>query len=633
MSLPGLDVDAPRDDLEAIRSWAAQFRGRSAALDERAEAARGGIRALSDVVSLAADGLRPRIAALADRFERTAVASEEVAGIVDDYATALDSLLHRSSSALSHAHFAYDQIWIRRGVALNAVSELVTGWALAWDDVLPSWLYLDDPVHLSRWADAIDEYRSARSAVLALQSEREELDHRTAQRLRSVALFSEVAPSGAGWSQRLAAAALWAGDLGGVTAQSLAALGDPDLIRQVWNALPVEQRDGLVAASALVIGNLDGIPLRDRVAANRINIAAEIERREGIVADLEAARDRDLAKKGGYPVLSESAINAAYDARVAEQRSVIASYRELLTAPTRWYDERGTMRTSTGARVVVFDPSIDAIATYHGAIDEATGDIPAWVRHVAISVPGTTARMTDFDDDRAAAMHADAGPKSAIFQWAGGTFPADLVEATDSSYANTLAPRLRDFAAGVSVPGDGTLTVMGHSYGGATVGLAEKAGLVADRVLYVSAAGMGHGVSGLADFAETSDVPHYSMMVRNDLIVGLVQGAGPGDLHGQSPLTADGVVRLETGRLIDSDAGSVDLEDYNQPGNGTPSQIDSHSTLFTPGSTAYDNMIAVITGGEAELYAPDEIIMAGQGTVFVDGIDRADYTPTYSRIE
>lgn len=630
MSLPGVEVDPGRGDPAGVRSVAAQFASRSSALTDRGASARSALAALGPLESEAVDALRPRIAALVDRFDRAAEAAASVSGILGDYADALDDIRARAATALANAHTAYEHVWVRRSEALNAASELVTGWALGWDDVLPAWLYVDDPGYLHRWSAAIEGFRDARSVLLAVQHDRDELDRATAARLRGVDLFAQLASSaGAGVAGRLAAASLWAGDLAGVTAEGLAALGDPDLVRRVWNAMTPEQRAALIAAAPLLIGNLDGIPIRDRVAANRLSIANEIHDREAAIAAIEEQKADALEKA----YRGHDGIAAVYDGRIAEEQAVIDYYRSLLTQRVEWIDEDRATRIDVGARVVVFDPRSDAIATYHGPLDPQTGDIPSWVRHVTVSVPGTEARMTGFSDERGLDLYHAAGRESAVFQWAGGRFPQHLVEATDSSYANALAPKLRDFAAGIAVPDGGTLTVLGHSYGGATVGLAEKAGLSADRVLYVAAAGMGHGVGGLEDFPNTGDVPHYALMSRNDAIVGLVQGNDAGDLHGRSPLTADGVVRLETGFVTAGDASSGGLEDYNVPGNGTPAFIDSHSTVFHVGSGSFANIVAVITGGTAEVFAPDQVIVAGRSVVVVDGIDRNGYVPHYETIE
>lgn len=632
MTLPGLAADPGEGSVEGVRDLAAFFRARAGAERDRSTEAHSALRALTPVTAVSVDALRPRITVVAGRFTDVADAADEAAGVLDEYADGLADLQRRAASALEEAESDYAAIQTRRAVALNAASEFVVGWALDWDDVLPSWLYLDDQVHLDRWRGAIDDYRASRGAYNALREERDELDRDTAARLSAIPLIAEISHGGVvSAGGFVAATALWAGDTDAVTAEQIAALADPALVRQVWDSLDQAQQDALIAGSHEIIGNLDGIPIGDRVEANRLNIQDEIAAREAEIERLEALRDAAVDRS----YYSQGAVEKEYDDLIAEQQRLIDSYQDLLTQKIQVVDETGAVRTETGARVVVFDPSQQAIATYHGPLDPVTGDIPSWVTSVAISVPGTGSNMTDFGDDRAADLQAAAGPSTAVFQWAGGAFPQSIPEAMSTSYSHDLAPRLRDFAAGVVVPGGATLTVLGHSYGGAAVGLAEAAGLRADRVLYVAAAGMGDGVSGVEDFPDTSEVPHYAMMSRNDLVVGLIQGR-EGDLHalhGQSALTADGVTRLETGVIDASRADSDDIEDYNVPGNGTPSGIDSHSSLYTPGSTAFENMVAVITGGQAEVYAENEMIIAGGQPIVIDGIDRDDYAPVYTEVD
>lgn len=631
MTLPGLAADPGEGDADGIRDLAELFRGRADAQRERSASSQSALGALSPVSAVSVDALRPRITVLAARFTEVAGAADEAAGVLEDYADAVADLKRRAASVLADAESDYAAITTRRSAALNAASEFVVGWALDWDEVLPSWAYLDDPSLLDSWQGAIEDYQSSRAAYNALRDERDQLDHDTAARLSGIPLVAAITRNGLVAAPGFAAAtALWAGDTDDVTAAQIAALGDPALVRQVWDSLDRARRDALISNAPDIIGNLDGIPIADRVAANRLNIEAEIAAREAEIDRLEALRDAALENTHH----SHDAIAQAYDDLIAEQQRLIHSYEGLLTQEVRVTDESGISHVEIGARVVVFDPSLDAIATYHGPIDPVTGDIPTWVESVAISVPGTGSNMTDFGDGRAADLQHAAGRRTAVFQWAGGAFPGSIPDAMSTSYSHELAPRLRDFAAGIAMPTSASLTVVGHSYGGATVGLAEAAGLRADRVLYVAAAGMGDGVSGVADFPHTSEVPHYAMMSRNDLVVGLIQGR-EGDahaLHGQSTLTADGVTRLETGWIDASNPDSDDIEDYNVPGNGAPSAIDSHSSLYTPGSTSFENMVAVITGGGAELYAENEIIIAGGRPITIDGIDRDDYEPTYVEV-
>ncbi|GAA4058423.1 hypothetical protein GCM10023065_04590 [Microbacterium laevaniformans] len=316
-----------------------------------------------------------------------------------------------------------------------------------------------------------------------------------------------------------AATSVWAGDLSALTAASIASLGDPKTIREVWNALRPAQREKLTSADPLVIGNLDGIPLRDRVTANRISIQNEIARRRSEVDDLQKQ----------------------------------------------------------------IDPTSSAIGSYYGPIDPQTGDIPAWVKHTAVSVPGTGANMADFSESRAQDLYLASGYDSAVFQWAGGAFPQTIPEATQASYSEKLAPRLASFVDSVNVS------------------------------------------SG----PNTAHVPHYSMMARHDAVVGLIQGNN-GDwnaIHGQSPLNAPSVTRLETGFVDASDHGKGDME--------STGVIDSHSKVFTRGSTSFDNMVAVITGSQAELCAPDDLVntYSGAGPVFIDGVDSPDYSPHYIEVK
>ena len=648
MTLPGIIDDPAKGDAGSARGYATAFSTRAGSTRERKGDADAALAGITSMTASAADALGARVLLLAQRLGETAGGLDGISAAVSAYATDLEGLKSEAARRLRAAQHAYDQIFVRRAEALSEASEFVTGWALGWDAVLPSWMYVDDPGYLRRWQGAIDDYCTARASYNALADERAAIDRRAVNAIAAVPLIATVTRGGKVGGAGFAAASLaWAGDVNAITAESLAGLGDPDIIRETWNAMDPAARDALIAASALIVGNLNGIPIRDRVTANHKNIRDEIARREAEIARLQARLDA-MDTRNRWSAASRKSLSD----QIAELRGPIESWRKLLKDNYIWWDEAKVQHVEeeAGARVVVFDPTADAIATYQGPIDPVTGDIPAWVGNVAVSVPGTTTTMTSFADGTGANIYGAAvraaGPGVAVFQWAGGTFPQlELPGPTDSSFAQDLAPKLKDFVAGIARPTTSTLTVVAHSYGAAVLGLAEKAGLEADRIFYVSPAGMGAGVSGLSDFPNTSDVPHYSMMARGDLVVGLIQGSGPDQMHGQSPLTADGVTRLETG-WIQSDQGErvIDLEDYNIRGNGTPRGIDSHSSVYNPRSIAFDNIIGVITGGEVMLYAPDDvynprpIIVPGAGPIIqapvqTDGIDRPDFVPEYAKIE
>jgi hypothetical protein len=276
--------------------------------------------------------------------------------------------------------------------------------------------------------------------------------------------------------------------------------------------------------------------------------------------------------------------------------------------------------------IVAFYPATATIATYYGPYDE-NGDIPSWVRNVAVHSPGTTTRMDDFQrTDQTVynlyfaanrdTIHGESGA-TAMIGWAGGTYPANIPEAISSSYAEALGPKMHAFVNGVRTPESSTLTVTGHSYGGTVVASAERDGLEADRILYVSAAGLGQGVDSVSEFPSTRNTPHYTMMARNDMVVGLIQ---KNFVHGASALYDGQVVRLETG-----------FQDATNPDGGTiegTGPKDAHSAVHLEDSTAFNNIVGVITGTQVELFAEDATTGNRYGGVtWVDGIEHPDYEP------
>jgi hypothetical protein len=226
------------------------------------------------------------------------------------------------------------------------------------------------------------------------------------------------------------------------------------------------------------------------------------------------------------------------------------------------------------------------------------GDIPAWVEHLAVSVPGTEANTTSVSDVRAERLAAATRyDKTVVFQWAGGAFPQDIPEAMNASQAHAFAPRLASFTNGMDVPVKADVTLIGHSYGGAAVGLAEAAGMKADKIVYAAAAGLGQGNDTLADFPNTHDKPHYAVMARNDAVVGLIQPEFAEFMHGQSTVRMDGVIRLETGLINENNPDQGWVEEAGP--------IEAHSVIFDPESTALKGMVQVIVDGEARTWIPE----------------------------
>ncbi len=259
-------------------------------------------------------------------------------------------------------------------------------------------------------------------------------------------------------------------------------------------------------------------------------------------------------------------------------------------------------------QILKFDPS------GNGRIAELVGHIEPGTRNVGLFVPGVNTQMSNFDAYAGlgrSLVAADPTGRTAMVVWADGVFPQNpVVQGPDASYAQTMAPDLKNFTDDLRgeiashAGSDVTLTAIGHSYGGATVGLAETQGLDVDRVLHVESAGMGHGVWSPADLpASQAGVQRYSMTAPLDPIE-VAQGNAwglewTGIGHGADPDTFPGVTELETGRSASGDQLWG---------------LSSHSDVLKPGSESWTNIYRVLTAGPATLdgtFQPDGILEHG----------------------
>ncbi|HET6710390.1 alpha/beta hydrolase [Amycolatopsis sp.] len=242
-------------------------------------------------------------------------------------------------------------------------------------------------------------------------------------------------------------------------------------------------------------------------------------------------------------------------------------------------------------QILRFDPA------GNGRIAELVGHIEPGTRNVGLFVPGVNTQMSNFDAYAGlgrSLVAADPAGRTAVVVWADGVFPqGPVAQGPDAGYAQAMAPDLKHFAddlrseiAGHAGSGV-TLTAIGHSYGGATVGLAEAHGLDVDRVLHVESAGMGHGVWSPADLpASQAGVQRFSMTAPLDPIV-LAQGNAwglewTGIGHGADPDVFPGVTELGTGSTAD---GSLLWG------------VSSHNDVLKPGSDSWTNIYRVLTSG------------------------------------
>ena len=366
------------------------------------------------------------------------------------------------------------------------------------------------------------------------------------------------------------------------------------------------------------IGNLDGMPYDIRVEANRMNITDAVSDARGEERELQARLDAltaEIDTEVEYRGMGQALVDTRAALAACQER--LAMYENLLTETTTGYNAAGNRVPLEGHQVVVFDPA-------NGRFAEIVGSIGPRTDNIAVLVPGTGANVLNMDGqyDRAldfvTSRYVNPPGSLAVITYLGGDLPQQVIfEAFETHYALDQADGLARFTAGIDNPTDASVTVAGHSYGGSVVGAAEAAGMHVDRILHIESAGAGPGVAAIDDYAYL-DTDRYSMTAPGDPIT-LAQGTSVGPLgHGSDPDALDNVVRLETGLVDHLDRSS----DLLQGGA-------AHSGVFTPGSTAWRNILNVMTGGEVMLYTEPGWVQSSPDRLLVDDFRYPMEDPTF----
>jgi pimeloyl-ACP methyl ester carboxylesterase len=252
-----------------------------------------------------------------------------------------------------------------------------------------------------------------------------------------------------------------------------------------------------------------------------------------------------------------------------------------------WSDYEATARAMVaagygelagGRHFLAFDPAGDGRAV------EVVGDLYA-AQRVVVLVPGNDTTLRDFDRGlggvarRAPAVQARAvyqavqakapGSRVAVVAWLGYDPPEGLgIAALREDRASAGAVELQRFLS--SLPGQATVTVIGHSYGSTVVGLAARD--FGPRVTDIVALGSpGMGVSDVAQMRTRARM--WAATAEDDWIrrVPHVRFAGLG--HGADP-TAGGF----GARIL--------------PTGGVP----NHDSYLVPGSETLEALVSIALG-------------------------------------
>ena len=420
----------------------------------------------------------------------------------------------------------------------------------------------------------------------------------------------------------------------------LPAAAAAELQARLLQALDPARRRVFALLHPRLFGALAGAPASDRFAASRVLVAADLARltRERFAAPPGSARnalDRRIAVR--QELVAGEVVLAHPDGTTSRRPHQLLSFDP--TGDGRIVEVLGDL--SRAQHLAVFVPGTGSdLARYPGSLQRMTPFAAAepdlavvlWQNADHPDQPFDEPPFHDlpFDRGRSGDQRPVGSPSGDPLLPVLG-LPALPVTLAEYSRTHVLAAAFRDSAvrAGPVLAADvaglrvaepraaADLTVLGHSYGGSIVGAAETHGMLANRVVHVASAGA--FVDDVREYASPTGPQRFSMTAYDDPIQ-LSQGydateaadrlrdmlpapldpvvplaaraallaVGGGDEvgHGLDPDELPGVVRLDTG--VHSD-GSL---------------VRGHSAMFKPGSTAWRNLLAVMTHGEVAVLQP-----------------------------
>lgn len=301
-------------------------------------------------------------------------------------------------------------------------------------------------------------------------------------------------------------------------------------IKEYFRGLTPAEQAALAFADPETIGDLDGVPVNVRYAANRVTIQAAFHKESSYLESLPTTHPH-------YERVED---------RVAELRGFLQPRVARVFDP----DTGRPVHVQIPRQFLIFDPDFGSVADERsapykdGRVAEVVGDLES-AGNVAFRIPGITNRLDNFTAfSRGGYNIVDRDgvedPQTAVVNWLGYDTP-EIGDSVDEEKANVGGRHLARFrnAIGVNLRPDAELSVLAHSYGTLATSKALQDGLFdVDHVVFMGSPGLGGNIGSAADF-ELPDTAFYAMRAPEDL-VSYTQG------HGGDPADFADITRLGT---------------------------------------------------------------------------------------
>ena len=347
---------------------------------------------------------------------------------------------------------------------------------------------------------------------------------------------------------------LRAGEVAGILDGSIGFPSDTMGVHQAWLLLSPDQRTELLRARPLWFGNLNGIPAADRNTANQATLTAQrllLEKACQEVGIATPNRPEDLDR---IPPNTLSLMQTlGFSVQGARQALLLKAQLDQDGVPTQLLAYEPGAYGGKGRAAIVY-----------GNLDLAD--------NIAFCVPGFLSSLDNVNNVASDALHlyhaaiaADQGRHIAVVAWQGYDAPggADvLTQGAAEAGARLLAADVN--AVRVTHAGAvGTLTVVGHSYGSTTTGLAlQRDHMQVDQVALIGSPGVGGDAQTVAGLH----------LLPSQVFV----GAASHDIVTEAPPVLGANPALDTFGAIRFEAESID----RGTGNIKDSIIGDHSRYY-----------------------------------------------------
>ncbi|MFD9706409.1 alpha/beta hydrolase [Lentzea sp. NPDC059081] len=301
--------------------------------------------------------------------------------------------------------------------------------------------------------------------------------------------FEESARADSGWSRATTGA-------GGALPPVPPPGTDPKAVAEWWNKLSQADKDALLKTKFQELGQLRGLPAPVLDQANRERIKQDAERFTRQKSELEQRLADRAAELGVDPKSAEgqrALRNDPQGSQLMQQYDEASRRAKNSTDAAAALVEADDMARAIPKQAYVLAWSPDGAGAKEGAIAVAFGN-PDTAQNVAVTVPGTTSKLSSFGLDQAANLSAEMGSNGAAIQWLGYDAPEFLPgQVNDPAQAREGAAILAADVEGYRVQNPNAhVTVVGHSYGSTVVGYsAMDNGLKADDLVFVGSPGVG----------------------------------------------------------------------------------------------------------------------------------------------